>query len=277
MKAAEVFGLGLSPATVTDFTIGNHRGCSGEISVDHPLRQCGARDLFRRAKIGRRSGVKFGCRGHAECKNIASERRRRRLAELLDPERTKLAARQSVEQIDADLLLTAWTHGPFPPWPCTLVSAALAFTNRLLRGSLAAPGCEHHVESRAVMMTGGLPYTSRRMHSTRSAGRNISLTKRLHPGVQSLVVLGVEAQPACGFRGTLPSAILHAFGDDGMMTSNISRIIVPVILLFGGPALAQPDTRRGLSLAREHCAQCHAIDNAPETARGCSSFSRLAS
>jgi hypothetical protein len=162
---------------VTDFAIGNQRGCSGEISVDHRFRQCGARDLFRRAKIGRRSGVKFGCRGHAECKNIASERRGRRLAELLDPERTKLAARQSVEQIDADLLLTAWTHGPFPPWPCTLVSAALAFTNRLLRGSLAAPGCERHVESRAVMMTGGLPCTSRRMRSTSSAGRNISLTK----------------------------------------------------------------------------------------------------
>jgi hypothetical protein len=32
----------------------------------------------------------------------------------------------------------------------------------------------------------------------------------LQPGVQSLAVLGVEAQPACGFRGTLPSAILHA-------------------------------------------------------------------
>ena len=50
-----------------------------------------------------------------------------------------------------------------------------------------------------------------------------------------------------------------------MMTSKISRIIAPVILLCGGPALAQPDTRRGLSLAREHCAQCHAIDNAPES------------
>src|SRR4030095_9500658 len=49
-----------------------------------------------------------------------------------------------------------------------------------------------------------------------------------------------------------------------MMTSNISRIIAPVILLFSGPAVAQPDTRRGLSLAREHCAQCHAIDDAPE-------------
>jgi hypothetical protein len=34
-------------------------------------------------------------------------------------------------------------------------------------------------------------------------------------------------------------------GDDGMMTSKISRIIAPVILLFSGPALAQPDTRRG--------------------------------
>jgi cytochrome c len=54
-------------------------------------------------------------------------------------------------------------------------------------------------------------------------------------------------------------------GDDGMMTFKISRIIAPAILLFSGPALAQPDTRRGLSLAREHCAQCHAIDNAPES------------
>jgi cytochrome c len=49
---------------------------------------------------------------------------------------------------------------------------------------------------------------------------------------------------------------------DGMMTSKISRIIAPVILLFSGPALAQPDARRGLSLAHEHCAQCHAIDDA---------------
>jgi hypothetical protein len=32
----------------------------------------------------------------------------------------------------------------------------------------------------------------------------------LHPRVQSLAVLGVETQPACGFRRTLPSAILHA-------------------------------------------------------------------
>jgi cytochrome c len=58
---------------------------------------------------------------------------------------------------------------------------------------------------------------------------------------------------------------LPRLGDDGMMTSKISRIIAPVILLFSGPALAQPDTRRGLSLAREHCAQCHAIDNASES------------
>jgi mono/diheme cytochrome c family protein len=49
------------------------------------------------------------------------------------------------------------------------------------------------------------------------------------------------------------------------MTSNISRIIAPVILVLSGPALAQPDARRGLSLAREHCAQCHAIDNAGES------------
>lgn len=28
---------------------------------------------------------------------------------------------------------------------------------------------------------------------------------------------------------------------------------------------AQPDVRRGLSLAREHCAQCHAIDDASES------------
>jgi cytochrome c len=54
-------------------------------------------------------------------------------------------------------------------------------------------------------------------------------------------------------------------GDDGMMTSKISRIIAPVILLLSGPALAQPDARRGLSLAREHCAQCHAIDNTSES------------
>ena len=50
-----------------------------------------------------------------------------------------------------------------------------------------------------------------------------------------------------------------------MMTSKIARIIAPGILLFSGLALAQPDARRGLSLAREHCAQCHAIDNASES------------
>ena len=54
-------------------------------------------------------------------------------------------------------------------------------------------------------------------------------------------------------------------GDDGMMTSKIPRIIAPAILLFSGLALAQPDARRGLSLAREHCAQCHAIDDAKES------------
>ena len=50
-----------------------------------------------------------------------------------------------------------------------------------------------------------------------------------------------------------------------MMTSKNSRIIAPVIILLSGPALAQPDARRGFSLAREHCAQCHAIDNASES------------
>jgi cytochrome c len=49
------------------------------------------------------------------------------------------------------------------------------------------------------------------------------------------------------------------------MTSKILRIIAPVMLLFGGPALAQPDMRRGLSLAREYCAPCHAIDDANES------------
>jgi cytochrome c len=49
------------------------------------------------------------------------------------------------------------------------------------------------------------------------------------------------------------------------MTSKISRIIAPVILLLSGPALAQPDARRGFSLARAHCAQCHAIDNTSES------------
>jgi cytochrome c len=75
-----------------------------------------------------------------------------------------------------------------------------------------------------------------------------------------------------GFPGTLPSAIVHALvttasriGDDGIMTSKISRIIALVILLFGGPAFAQPDARRGLSLARENCEQCHAIDNTSES------------
>jgi hypothetical protein len=140
MKAAESSVPDCPRAAVTDFAIGNQRGCGGEISVDHRFRQCGARDSFGVQKLDADRGSKFGCRGHAECKNIASERRGRRLAELLDPERTKLAARQSVEQIDADLLLAAWTHGPFPPWPCTLVSAALAFTNRLLRSLSGSSG-----------------------------------------------------------------------------------------------------------------------------------------
>ena len=49
-----------------------------------------------------------------------------------------------------------------------------------------------------------------------------------------------------------------------MMTSKVSQIIASVSLLLSEPALAQPDVRRGLSLAREHCAQCHAIDDASE-------------
>ena len=50
------------------------------------------------------------------------------------------------------------------------------------------------------------------------------------------------------------------------MTSKKSLIIAPVILLLSVPALAQqPDARRGLALAREHCAQCHAIDDASES------------
>jgi mono/diheme cytochrome c family protein len=54
-------------------------------------------------------------------------------------------------------------------------------------------------------------------------------------------------------------------GDDGMITSKFSGIIALAILLLSAPALAQPDTRRGFSLARENCAQCHAIDNASES------------
>ena len=51
------------------------------------------------------------------------------------------------------------------------------------------------------------------------------------------------------------------------MTSNykISQIIASLLLLLSEPALAQPDVRRGLSLAREHWAQCHAIDDASES------------
>jgi mono/diheme cytochrome c family protein len=50
--------------------------------------------------------------------------------------------------------------------------------------------------------------------------------------------------------------------------SKYSRISTVLILLVSAPALAQPDTRRGFSLAREHCAQCHAIDNASESPLG---------
>jgi cytochrome c len=70
---------------------------------------------------------------------------------------------------------------------------------------------------------------------------------------------GLPGIPAVCYRPPLDD------DDDGMMTSKISRIIAPVILLLSGPALAQPDARRGLSLARAHCAQCHAIDNASES------------
>jgi hypothetical protein len=43
-----------------------------------------------------------------------------------------------------------------------------------------------------------------------TAGLHAVLRDGLHLGVQSLSVLGVDAQRACGFRGTLPPAILHA-------------------------------------------------------------------
>jgi hypothetical protein len=49
------------------------------------------------------------------------------------------------------------------------------------------------------------------------------------------------------------------------MMSKISQIIASVLLLLSEPALAQPDVRRGLSLTREHCAQCHAIGDASES------------
>ena len=52
---------------------------------------------------------------------------------------------------------------------------------------------------------------------------------------------------------------------DDLLHPKYSRIVTPVVLLLSTPALAQPDTRRGFSLAREHCAQCHAIDNASES------------
>jgi cytochrome c len=43
---------------------------------------------------------------------------------------------------------------------------------------------------------------------------------------------------------------------------NIRIGIIVALVLSSGSALAQPNTRRGLSLAREHCVQCHAIDEA---------------
>jgi hypothetical protein len=67
----------------------------------------------------------------------------------------------------------------------------------------------------------------------------------------------LQGNPAICYRPSLR--------EDGMMMSKISRIIAPVILLLSGPALAQPDARRGLSLARENCEQCHAIDNTSES------------
>ena len=67
--------------------------------------------------------------------------------------------------------------------------------------------------------------------------------------------------------GTTPICYRPRRGDDCMMTSKKSLIIAPVILLLSGPALAQPDARRGLSLARENCEQCHAIDNTSESPR----------
>jgi cytochrome c len=75
---------------------------------------------------------------------------------------------------------------------------------------------------------------------------------------------GSTAQPAWT-SGESRRLLSSRLGEDDMMMSKISRIIAPVILLFSGPALAQPDARRGLSLARENCEQCHAIDNTSES------------
>jgi hypothetical protein len=44
VQARRSLGPGLSAAAVTDFAIGNHRGCSGEIRVEHLFRQRGALD-----------------------------------------------------------------------------------------------------------------------------------------------------------------------------------------------------------------------------------------
>jgi cytochrome c len=97
-------------------------------------------------------------------------------------------------------------------------------------------------------------------HQARAGGKTQFTragSKRLSPWRRGVARLWLPGNPAICYPPRLD--------DDGMMMSKILRIIAPVILLFSGPALAQPDTRRGLSLAREHCAPCHAIDNANES------------
>ena len=51
-------------------------------------------------------------------------------------------------------------------------------------------------------------------------------------------------------------------GEEAKTRVSIRLGIIVALVLVSGSALAQPNTRRGLSLARAHCMQCHAIDDA---------------
>ena len=136
---------------------------------------------------------------------------------------------------------------------------------RITSGSEAAISLSKDATS---IPTGG----SRPYHASRYRARIRRLARPIIPRRQFPPFPALSArrywQPAFGFRERPPICYRPRRGDDGMMTSKNSLIIAPVILLLSAPALAQqPDARRGLALAREHCAPCHAIDNTSESPR----------
>jgi cytochrome c553 len=136
---------------------------------------------------------------------------------------------------------------------------------RITSGSEAAISLSKAATS---IPTGG----SRPYHASRYRARIRRLARPIIPRRQFPAFPGLIGPPLLAtsiwLPGTPPICYRPRRGDDGMMTSKNSLIIAPVILLLSAPALAQqPDARRGLALAREHCAPCHAIDNTSESPR----------